>query len=106
VDLNRNAKYGYAHQELRKRYAILIDGRGSIPCARCGEPITRGMRWDLGHTDGAGPRAYNGPEHIRCSRATAGRGIANTGNGNGNGNHWRGKPAPPIFDASRCSRDW
>ena len=63
MDLNKNAKYGHPHKELRKRYAILIDNAGSIPCARCGEPITRGMRWDLGHTDGAGPRVYNGPVH-------------------------------------------
>jgi hypothetical protein len=94
VDTNRNHKYGYAHKQLRRRLAIEI-ARGSVNCARCGRPILPTMKWDLGHLDGGGPNDYNGPEHRRCSRGTAGNGLANT----------QGF-TPPKLEWPRTSRDW
>ena len=44
---------------------------GIARCARCGEPITPGTEWDLGHIDGGSFGEFSGPEHGRCNRATA-----------------------------------
>lgn len=61
--------YGRAHQELRKTWARKVEA-GGVRCARCGEPITPGSEWDLGHVDGDRSR-YSGPEHSACNRATS-----------------------------------
>jgi hypothetical protein len=63
--------YGARHQALRRRWAREV-ARGGVLCARCGEPIDPVEEWDLGHDD-FDRAIYNGPEHARCNRATAGR---------------------------------
>lgn len=64
--------YGSAHQQLRKEWALKVR-TGSVICARCGDTIQPGERWDLGHDDNDRSK-YNGPEHAdRCNRAAAGR---------------------------------
>src|SRR4051794_14389578 len=63
--------YGGRHQQLRAQFAPRV-ATGGVRCARCGEPIRPGEAWDLGHVDGDKSR-YQGPEHARCNRATAGR---------------------------------
>jgi hypothetical protein len=45
---------------------------GTVACARCGELIAPGDRWDLGHDD-ENPALYAGPEHRACNRSTAAR---------------------------------
>jgi hypothetical protein len=53
------------HRKLRKCLAPLV-AAGLATCARCGEPIEPGSKWDLGHTDdGLG---YFGPEHAYCNQ--------------------------------------
>lgn len=64
--------YGAAHQRLRRRWAPIV-ATGNVTCPRCQQPIARGERWDLGHEPGTDKRAYRGPEHARCNRATTGR---------------------------------
>jgi len=63
--------YGSRHQKLRDQWAPKV-AAGVVNCARCGEPIPPDAKWDLGHVDGDRTR-YQGPEHRRCNRATAGR---------------------------------
>lgn len=63
--------YGTEHRRERRRWADRLRREGSLPCARCGEPIHHGEAWDLGHTDDRG--AYIGPEHQACNRADGGR---------------------------------
>ena len=60
--------YGGAHQRLRKRWAPLV-AIGGVLCARCGEEIRPGTKWDLGHVDGSRKQAYSGPEHRKCNRS-------------------------------------
>lgn len=63
--------YGHQHQTLRKQWAPKV-ATGTVPCARCGEPINPGEPWDLGHADDR--TKYNGPEHAyRCNRSAAGQ---------------------------------
>ena len=62
--------YGYAHKVLRAKWQQRINN-GGVTCARCGKPITRGMAWDLGHTDDR--TGYTGPECVRCNRAAGAR---------------------------------
>jgi hypothetical protein len=64
--------YGWRHQQLRARVAQIV-AAGRAVCWRCGRPIRPGARWDLGHDD-HDRSLYRGPEHLRCNRATAGRG--------------------------------
>lgn len=63
--------YGSRHQALRKEWAPLVDA-GHVTCWRCGQPITPGQAWDLGHDD-HDRSIYRGPEHRGPNRATAGR---------------------------------
>jgi hypothetical protein len=69
---SEKVRYGWGHQRTRAQWAPAV-ATGKIKCARCGLPIGPSEPWDLGHVDGAGPRAYSGPEHARCNRATSGR---------------------------------
>jgi hypothetical protein len=61
--------HGYRHRERRKRLAPKV-AAGEVLCARCGQKIKLGEKWDLGHQDND-PNRYRGPEHVRCNRATA-----------------------------------
>ena len=65
--------YGGAHQALRRRWQRRIDTGELVLCRRCGEPVTPGDEWDLGHDDLDRTIAAE-PEHARpCNRAAAGR---------------------------------
>ncbi len=68
----RNARYGYAHQQLRKVVAAQV-AAGGVRCWRCGQPIDPAGPFDLGHREGGGADEYAGPEHPECGRATYGR---------------------------------
>jgi hypothetical protein len=63
--------YGHQHQRTRAGLQELILA-GNVRCARCGEIISPGEPWDLGHVDGD-RHHYLGPEHRRCNRSTSGR---------------------------------
>jgi hypothetical protein len=65
--------YGPAHKALRRRWAAEV-ARGDVYCARCGRLIFPGEPFDLGHDDFDRSR-YNGPEHVRCNRATTTRKV-------------------------------
>lgn len=45
---------------------------GRATCWRCGQPITTGTPWDLGHDD-HDRTTIHGPEHATCNRSAAGR---------------------------------
>lgn len=63
--------YGARHRNLRAQWAPQV-ATGAVPCWRCGDLITPGTAWDLGHTDDR--TGYGGPEHARaCNRAAGGR---------------------------------
>jgi hypothetical protein len=62
--------YGWGHQKLRKRLAMLVSA-GGVNCWRCGQPIRPGSVWHLGHHDWDHSR-YMGPEHRRCNLRAAG----------------------------------
>ena len=65
--------YGHAHRKERARLARLLETRGTMQCARCGQPINLGDQWDLGHRDDD-PTQWAGPEHRnQCNRAAGGR---------------------------------
>jgi hypothetical protein len=64
--------YGARHQRLRKQWAIRV-AEGVVNCARCGGLIAPGEPFDLGHDDQDRSLPVN-PEHVKCNRATAGRG--------------------------------
>ena len=64
-------RYGGTHKQLRRAWAARIT-LGGVRCARCGDPIEPGQKWDLGHDD-LDPSRYAGPEHQGCNRATNGR---------------------------------
>jgi hypothetical protein len=63
--------YGRKHRRVRASWEPLV-AMGTVACARCGQTIAPGERWDLGHADGV-PGQYAGPEHAACNRATAGK---------------------------------
>ena len=69
----RRRKYGWMHQQARKRWAAKV-ATGRVVCWRCQLPIASGERWDLGHSDdGVG---YAGPEHSLCNRRAGGKARA------------------------------
>jgi len=82
--------YGWHHQVLRKRWALLVE-LGGIPCARCGGLIQPGTPWDLGHDDLDRSRP-SAPEHRRCNRSTS--------------THKAARRAAAKRDQRRWSRDW
>ena len=59
--------YTGLHRRLRDRWAKIVEA-GGVNCARCGEPIEPGSKWDLDHTDDR--TGYIGVSHSRCNRAT------------------------------------
>ena len=59
---------GYRKQ--RAEYAAAIVAGTGVKCWRCGKPIERADRWELGHDDATG--RVRGPEHAACNQA-AGR---------------------------------
>lgn len=62
--------YGNEHQKRRERERPFVES-GAASCWRCGQPIVKGEAWDLGHDDNDRTQ-YNGPEHVKCNRATKG----------------------------------
>lgn len=56
------------HRRLRKQWALVV-AAGGVNCADCGDPITPGTPWHLGHVPGD-PYTYRGPEHAECNCAT------------------------------------
>jgi hypothetical protein len=90
----RRRKYGWMHQQARKRWAAKVK-TGRVICWRCQLPIAPGDRWDLGHTDdGTG---YAGPEHSLCNRRAGGKARAA---------QLYGSPKPVDGAVRRQSRDW
>lgn len=70
--LNTSARgLGNAHQQLRRRLLPLAYGK---PCRRCGQPMLKGQRLDLGHPEDrprmADPHNLTGAaiEHRSCNR--------------------------------------
>jgi hypothetical protein len=62
-------RYGEAHRKVRRRWAPKVRA-GKVICARCGELILPGEKWDLDHDDDDPlQRRYLGPSHRRCNRA-------------------------------------
>ena len=59
--------YGAEHRREREKWLPLIR-TGKVRCARCGEDIRAGEKWDLDHNDDR--TGYLGPSHARCNRAT------------------------------------
>jgi hypothetical protein len=56
--------YGPRHRATRRGLEPFVLA-GGVDCARCGEPISPGEEWHLGHTDDR--TGYTGPEHARCN---------------------------------------
>ena len=63
--------YGTTHRQLRAGYAARLARGETFTCAKCGQPVTNGMTWHLGHTDDR--TTWTGPEHDHCNLADAGR---------------------------------
>jgi hypothetical protein len=55
--------YGAGHQRERAAWEPLV-AMVTVSCARCGEFITAGAKWHLGHPDG---ESSGGPEHVVCN---------------------------------------
>ena len=62
--------YGADHQRVRADWQLVVDA-GAAECSRCGDPITPGDAWDLGHNEDR--TGYNGPECVKCNRSAGGR---------------------------------
>jgi hypothetical protein len=65
--------YGHRHQNLRKRWAKVVD-TGDAYCVRCKRWIEPGTPWDLGHDDKDRTK-YQGPEHAKCNRGAPHRKV-------------------------------
>jgi hypothetical protein len=74
--------YGYLHQKMRERLKPMVEA-GMTNCARCGDRILPGQRWELDHA--AGKQGYRGPAHWRCNRSAGGRIGAAITNGKSRG---------------------
>ena len=61
--------YGNAHQKARAKLKPYVDA-GMCTCARCGETIQPGDKWDLDHAPDR--QSYLGPSHARCNRSAQG----------------------------------
>ena len=44
---------------------------GLVHCARCGQLIESGERWELDHAPGK--QGYLGPSHFHCNRSAGGK---------------------------------
>lgn len=62
--------YGTAHINARKALAPHV-ATGTVPCARCGDPIQPGQDWHLDHDDDDRGK-YIGPSHAQCNLSAAG----------------------------------
>ena len=63
----RDRKYGVmAHRRVRYELREVV-ASGTARCARCGELIEPGSKWDVGHDD-YHPQYISGPEHASCNR--------------------------------------
>lgn len=66
-----NPAYDANHRAERADWNHLIQTGHQPTCPRCGQPITPGQPWDLGHTHdlilGGNPHTRR-PEHARCNR--------------------------------------
>ena len=63
--------YDRDHDRLRADWAPKV-ATGAVTCWRCGDPITRGEPWHLGHDDND-RTTYRGPEHELCNLSAAGK---------------------------------
>ena len=72
-------KYGVVHRTMRRRLGSVV-ATGTVPCARCGDLIGAGERWELDHRDDG--RGY-GPSHFRCNRRAGWDTMMAATNGNG-----------------------
>ena len=70
-----------AHKAMRRRLDPVVQ-TGTVTCARCGELIEPGSKWQLDHRNGG--RGWLGPSHQRCN-ARAGWEKMVTSNGYGGG---------------------
>ena len=62
--------YGRDYRRARRTIAPMV-ANGKAVCWRCGQPITPGTPWDLGHDD-HDRTTINGPEHATCNRSAGG----------------------------------
>ena len=62
--------YGAHDQALRERLRPQVEA-GVVRCARCGQLIVPGERWELDHA--SGKHGYLGPSHFRCNRSAGGK---------------------------------
>ena len=77
ADLGRGTRqardYDRRHDALRKQWAPIV-ATGTVKCARCGQVIKAGARWDLDHDDHDRTK-YLGPSHASCNRRSGGRNV-------------------------------
>ena len=70
----RQRKYDTTlHRRTRQEFSALV-AAGLVNCARCGELIEPGTKWDLGHDDRF-PQYHSGPEHAGCNRSAPHRNV-------------------------------
>jgi hypothetical protein len=67
---------------MRERLAPVV-ATGTVNCARCGEMIEPGAKWELDHKDDG--RGWLGPSHAKCNRRAGWEAMIRSQNGKGNG---------------------